>query len=259
MAMTRDEAAQVHETAAEAYRSGDYQRAGELFSSLLLEPEAMEGSDEIQWNYALCLAHLGDWDLAIQHVEAAGYDEATFRDTCAQTGLTDARHAHEEATALYVAQQWAAAAEAFAAVAEHSDLDPGALPEVNWNIAMSLAHTGDLDGALRYLQASGYSDEQFRAAAQQSGVDFVEHDFRIASDLYSAGSYADAADAFAWMLLDPNVPNDISDEIHWNVAMCQARLGEWDAAFGHVEASHASEEEFRQQLASSGVEVPERD
>lgn len=255
--MTREEAAEVIEEATEAYRSSDFPRAGELFSSLLIEPEALEASEEIQWNYALCLANMGQWELAIEHVQAAGYDEELFRESCAESGLTDPRYAFEQAQALYVAQEWEAAVEAFIEVAEHPDLDSSALPELYWNIAIGYAKLEEFDKTFHYLEMSGFTEEEFRSMARQSGVDFSEHDFERASELYSNGSYSEAADAFTAMLLDPGVTNDISEEIHWNIAMCQARLDNWDAAFGHVESSGGDEEEFRRRLGEAGLQPPD--
>lgn len=255
--MTRDEVEQVHSEADQAYQSGDYGRAGDLFSSLLIEPEALEVSSEIQWNYALCLAHLGNWDLAIQHVQAAGYDEETFRTTCADTGLTEPSYAYEQAVNVYQQRDWDAAANAFRDLLDRPDLDAAARPELMWNLAMCLAHRGDFDEAFDQIAMSGYSEQDFRDTARQSGVDFSERDFRRASELYSNGYHEDAADAFAWMLLDPGVPSGIGDEIHWNLAMCQAHLGQWDAAFGHLQESHGEVQDFRDRLAASGVTVPD--
>ena len=38
-----------------------------MFSQLFVEPQALEGVNELHWNYAMCLAHEGNWPLAIEH------------------------------------------------------------------------------------------------------------------------------------------------------------------------------------------------
>jgi tetratricopeptide (TPR) repeat protein len=257
MPMTAEEVQQLYDDAAAAYSAGDFARAGEMFSTLLIEPEALEGSNEVHWNYAMCLAHEGNWPLAIEHVRAGGYDVAQFREVCREWNLRDAEHDFEEASQLYQNQQWDAAADAFTELMLHSALDSSTLPQLHWNIAMCLAHTGQLETALAHVRESGYSEADFRAACQQSNVDLARHQFDSASELYNQGRWNEAADAFAELLISPGTSSDEMDELQWNLAMCFAQLGNWDTAFGHIRASGGDEREFRDAAVNAGLQPPD--
>jgi tetratricopeptide (TPR) repeat protein len=256
MAMTEDEVRALYESADQAYSSGDYHRAGELFSQLLIEPNALAGSNEIHWNYAMCLVHEGNWPLAIEHVQAGGYDVAQFREACAQANLRDAQHDFEQASQLYQSQQWDAAANAFVELLVHPSVPAESMRELHWNIAMCLAHTGDYHTAIEHVRAGGYSETDFNEALGRSNSDLAVRQLDAAVELYNQGQWSQAAEAFAELLISPAVSADSMDELQWNLAMCFAHLGNWDTAFGHIRASGGDEQAFRQRAIDSGLEPP---
>jgi len=256
MAMTETEVRQLVDEANSAYAAQNFERAGELFSQLFIEPQALEGLNELHWNYAMCLAHQGNWPVAIEHVQAGGYDVEEFRRTCAEWNVRDAQHDLEQANQLYVNQQWDAAADAFTALLLHAGLPADGMREVHWNIAMCLAHNHDVPTALEHVRAGGYQESDFRAALEQSNVDLARHDFEAALELYRQGRWNEACDAFAELLLDPGTNADATDEIQWNMAMCFAHLGDWDTAFGHIRASGGDEQAFRRTATEYGLQPP---
>ena len=257
MAMTQDEVRRLVDDANAAYAAGEFQRAGEMFSSLLIEPEALDGANELHWNYAMCLAHEGNWPLAIEHVRAGGFDVEQFRRTCAESDVRDAQHDYEQATQLYAAQQWDAAADAFTALLLHAGLPADSMREVHWNIAMCLAHNYDMQTALEHIRAGGHDESEFRAALQRSNVDLARHHFEAATELYRQGKWSQACDAFAELLLDPGTNADAMDEFQWNMAMCFAHLGDWQTAFGHIRASGGDEQAFRGTAREYGLQPPD--
>ena len=257
MAMTEDEVRELFDAANEAYASGDFARAGEMFSTLLIEPQALEGSNELHWNYAVCLAHEGNWPLAIEHVQAGGYDVAQFRETMRESNLRDAQHDFEQASQLYQNQQWNAAADAFTELMLHPSLDAGSMPEIHWNIAMCLAHGGDFETALGHVRAGGYAEADFVEACQQSNIDLARHEFEAATELYNQHRWSEAADSFTRLLISPGIAADQMDELQWNLAMCLAQQGDWDTAFGHIRASRADEQAFREAAVNAGLQPPD--
>jgi tetratricopeptide (TPR) repeat protein len=259
MALSRDEARAVNEEANEAYATGEFERAAELYSSLLIEPEALQGAAELQWNFAMCLAHLDNWPLALEHVRASGYSEQDFRDACAAADLRDAQHDFEQADLLYQNRQWDEAADAFVELLVHPAVTAEMVPELHWNIAMSLAHLGRFDAALEHLRAGGWDEADFRQACHDSDVDLARHDHEAAVRLYQEQRWEEAADAFTALLLNPGVGSESTDEIQWNIAMCLAHLGDWETAFGHIRASGGDEGEFRATVTNAGLTPPDAD
>jgi tetratricopeptide (TPR) repeat protein len=257
MAMTEDEARQLFDDANTAYAAGEYQRAGEMFSSLLIEPEAVAGAAELHWNYAMCLAREGNWPLAIEHVQASGFDVEDFRRMCAEAGVRDAQHDYEQASQLYADRQWSAAADAFTELLLHPALPADSMREIHWNIAMCLAHNNDLSTALEHVRAGGHDESAFRAQLDESNSGLARADFDSAVALYREGRWSEAADAFAELLLDPATNADATAGIQWTIAMCFAHLGNWDTAFGHVRASGGDEQEFRRIATEYGLQPPE--
>lgn len=256
MPMTDEEVRQHYDEASQAYSSGDFRRAGEMFSELLIEPEALGGANELHWNYAMCLAHEGNWELALEHVRAAGFQESDFRETMRQSNVTDARHDFEQATELYRQQRWSEAADAFTALLLHPGADSGTTAELHWNIAICLAHCGDWETAIGHVRTSGYSESDFRETMRQSNVTDAGHDFEQATQLYRDQRWSEAADAFTELLLHPGADSSTTDELHWNIAMCLAHLGQWDTAFGHIRSSGGSLDEFRQTCTQQGLTPP---
>ena len=168
--MTEEEVRALYDEASAAYSSGDYKRAGEMFSSLLIEPQALAGSNEIHWNYAMCLAFEGNWPLAIEHVQAGGYDVAQFRETCRQSNLRDAQGDFEAAAQLFAQEQWDQAANAFAELLIHPGIAADMMDELQWNIALCSAHLGDWDNAFGHIRASGGDEQAFRETATRRGL-----------------------------------------------------------------------------------------
>ena len=259
MALTEDEARQLVDQANAAYAAGDYHRAGEMFSSLLIEPELLDGSNQLHWNYAMCLAREGKWPLAIEHVQAGGYDVEEFRRTCRESDVRDAKHDFEQASQLYTSHQWDAAADAFTELLLHPGLAADQMKEIHWNIAMCLAHNGDLETALGHVRAGGYQESDFHEALAKSDDDLFVHDFEAAIALFRQQQYSEAADAFAALLLDPKAPPDAVEEMHYNLGVCLAYFGDWDAAFGHIRAAGHDEHEFRRRAVEQGMQPPEID
>ena len=252
--MTEDEVQRLVEEANAAYTAGEYQRAGELFSTLFIEPQALEGANELHWNYAMCLAREGNWPLAMEHVRAGGYDVDEFRKTCADGGVRDAEHDYEQATQLYAAQQWDAAADTFTGLLLHPGLPADSTREMHWNIAMCLAHLNDMNTALEHVRVGGYEESDFRSALDKSNV---RHGVEAASELYYQGHWSQAAEAFAELLLDPGTNADQMANMHWNIANCYAMLGDWEVALGHIRASGWDEQEFRRSVIEAGLQPPE--
>lgn len=256
MAMTEEEAREMVAQAEAAYEAGDWARAGELFSTLLIEPEAVAGSRELHWNYAMCLANQGNWPLALEHVQASGYSVEEFRETCRQAGLRDAEHDLEEATRLFQNGQWDEAADAFTELLLHPSVPASAMRDIHWNIALCLARGGDFPTALQHVRVSGYSEADFREACHQANIDLARHEYAHAVALYDQGQWSQAADAFAELLISPGVGAESMDELQWNLAMCFANMGNWDTAFGHIRAAGWSEQEFREAVIAGGLQPP---
>ena len=146
-------------------------------------------------------------------------------------------HDYDQASQLYANRQWDAAADAFTELLLHPGLSADKMKEIHWNIAMCLAHNGQLDTALGHVRAGGYQESEFRGALATSDEDLVRQDFEAAVQLFRKEQYSEAADAFAALLIDPKAPTDINEELHWNLGVCLSKLGDWDAAFGHIRAA----------------------
>ncbi len=254
--MTSDEVLQQYHAASDAYSAGDFHRAGELFSALLIEPESAEYSDGLHWNYAMCLAQLGDWPTAIEHVRASGYQESEFRDTMRQADVRDAHHDYEQADQLYQQQRWSEAADAFVELMLHPGLGSDALAPMHWNVAMCLAHLGDYHTALEHVRAGGYQESDFREAMRSSNTEFARREYDDAVSLYERGEWSAAADAFVELMFSPGVDVGGMPALHWNVAMCFAQLGDWDTAFSHLRAGNQNETEFRNATIERGLTPP---
>jgi tetratricopeptide (TPR) repeat protein len=258
MSMTTDEVTQQYHDATDAYSSGDFRRAGELFSALLIEPNGVAYSNDLHWNYAMCLAHLGDWPTAMEHVRASGYQESDFRESMRQSNVRDAEHDYREADQLYQQQRWSEAAAAFVELMVHPGLGSDVLAPMHWNVAMCLAHLGDYSTALEHIRASGYQESDFRQAMRSSNTDFARHEYQQAVAMYEAQQWSQAGDAFAELMFSPGVDASSMPGLHWNLGMCLAHLGEWDTAFGHVRAGHHDEQEFIRAVTASGLTPPQQ-
>jgi tetratricopeptide (TPR) repeat protein len=255
--MSEEEIRERYEQAGHSYSAGDFQAAGELYSSLFVEPEATGYTSALHWNYAMCLAHLGDWETALEHVRAGGHQESDFRQAMQESNVRDARHDFAQAMELYNNQQWSEAADAFTALTLHTGLDASAMDELHWNIAMCLAHLGDYPTALEHVRAGRHDEAEFRRAMRTSNVNFAREEFRQAVDLYHNERWSEAADAFTELMINPGVDASAMDELHWNLAMCLANQGDWDTAFGHIRAGHLDEAEFRRTVTGRGLTPPD--
>jgi hypothetical protein len=171
MTMSAEEAREQFELAAQLYADQRYDEAAAIFGTLFLEPEALEGTAEMHWNYAMCLAHLDQWPLAIEHVRAGGYDEAQFREAARQSNIRDAAHDYEQADAMYQAGDYRGACDAFAALLLHPGYPADQLRLMHWNMAMCFAHMDDFHTAIEHIRAGQWSEDDFREAAVASGLE----------------------------------------------------------------------------------------
>jgi tetratricopeptide (TPR) repeat protein len=257
MAMTLEEARAAMERAATLYTNRQWQEAADAFTELLLEPEALEGANELHWNTAMCFAHLGNLELAEQHVSAGGYSSDEFH-------RQFARSAYELAAALYNEQRWSEAADAFVELVLLPGVEASAMGEIHWNVAMCFARLGNWDLALQHVSAGGYTEEEFRRAAAEGGITGADSgaDARQrladAAALYQNQQWSEAADAFTDLLLMPGLPADGMGEVHWNIGMCFAHLDNWELAFSHVRAGGGDEAEFRRTCTDAGLAPPEQ-
>ncbi len=129
--------------------------------------------------------------------------------------------------------------------------------ELHWNLAVSLAHLDDFPTALEHIRAGGYDEADFWEACRQQNLRDAQHDFDAAVRLYQDGQWQQAADAFTELFLHPGMLAGSMDEMHWNLAMCLAHLGEWSTAFEHVRAGHQDIDSFRRATTSAGLHPPE--
>jgi tetratricopeptide (TPR) repeat protein len=257
MTMTEDQVREHLQTASSAYSSGDYARAADLFGELFVEPQAMQALNEVHWNFAMCQAHLGNMPNALEHVRAAGYDEAQFREACRQSNIRDAQGDFEAAVELYRAERWSEAADAFTELLLHPGIPNEQSNAIHWNLAMCLAHLSRWEPALGHIRSAGYDERQFREACRQSNLSDAEHDFAAACTLFADGNYNAASEAFAALMIHPGMPVGSMRELHWNLAMSMAHLGQWDTAFGHVRAGNQDVAEFRRTATERGLNPPE--
>lgn len=256
MAMTHEEAEAKFTEAAAAYGDGQYQHAADLFGELFLEPEVLQFTNEMHWNYAMCLVHLDNWPLALQHVQAGGYAEHDFREACRHADVHDAQHDYEQADALYQAGQYREACDAFAGLLLHPGYSADQVRLMHWNMAMCFAHLDDFPAALEHIQAGQWSEDDFREATRASNLRDAQHEFQRADELYRAGRYGEACELFADLLLQPGYPADQLTLMNWNMAMCFAHMDQWDTAFAHIQAGHFNEADFRHQCEESGLHPP---
>jgi tetratricopeptide (TPR) repeat protein len=253
--MTADEVQAQMERGMALYSNSQWQEAADLFTELLLEPEALSGANEMHWNTAMCFAHLGNLELAEQHVGAGGYSTSDFHHEFA-------RSKYDFTVALYAEGRWTEAADGFAEVLLLPGFDAGGMGDIHWNLGMCFAQLGDWDLAVQHVQAGGYTEEEFRRIAAEQGIPGADsgtdagQKLEEATALYQAQRWTEAADAFTELLLMPGLPADGMDEVHWNIGMCFAHLGDWDLAFSHVRSQGGDEGEFRRTCTEQGLTPP---
>jgi tetratricopeptide (TPR) repeat protein len=257
MTMTEDQVRDQMSRASDAYSSGDYTRAADLFGELFVEPYAMQALNEVHWNFAMCQAHLGNMPNALEHVRAGGYDEAQFREACRQSNIRDAHGDFEAAVARYSAQRWSEAADAFTELLLHPGIPNEQSNTIRWNLAMCLAQLGQWEAAIGHIRTAGYDERQFREACRQSNLRDAQHDFAEACATFTNGDYSTAADAFVELMIHPGMPASSMPELHWNLALCLAHLDQWESAFGHVRSGHHDIDEFRRTATQRGLTPPD--
>lgn len=256
MSMSMEQAREQVDRATALYQAGEYQQAADLFGELFLEPEALAGSNEIHWNYAMCLAHLGQLQLAEQHVAAGGYSVSDFHQQYA-------RSVFEFGVQAYNAGDWRQAADRFAELLLLPGFDASGMPDVHWNLALCFARMGDPDTALAHLRAGHCDEEEFRRLAAAEGLhgfDMVvdaETRFREGERLFQDGRYEEAADVFAEVLLMPGSPAGGMGDLHWNIGLCYAHLGNWQLAFEHARVFNNDPAAFRDTCIQRGLQPPE--
>jgi tetratricopeptide (TPR) repeat protein len=160
----------------------------------------------------------------------------------------EVREAMDQATALYNDGQWEEAADRFADLVIEPEAVHGA-EDMHWNMAMCYAHLGEMEKAAQHVGASGYSANDFNDQ-------FARSKQAEAAALYEQGEWDAAAEAFTELLLLPGLPASGTDEVHWNIAMCFACLGDWNKAFGHITEYGNDENEFRQTCIDKGLTPP---
>ncbi|HEX9258059.1 MAG TPA: tetratricopeptide repeat protein [Acidimicrobiales bacterium] len=258
MTMTEEQVREHMAAATAAYQAEEWSRAADMFTELLLEPEALSASNEMHWNIAMCMAHMDNFPLALEHVAAGGYSEQQFRDAMAQSNLRDAQGDYEAAVALYDNQQWEQACQAFAELVVHPGYPSDQVGAMHWNMAMCFAHMGNWDTAIEHVRAGGWDEQQFRETAAQSNLRDAEREFREAVALYESQQWEQACQAFAELLNHPGYPADQVGAMHWNMAMCFAQMGQWDRAFEHVREGNHDESEFRRHAQDRGLTPPDQ-
>ena len=170
MTMTREEAQAQFERGSAAYREERWQEAADLFGDLFFEPEMLDGTNEMHWNYAMCMAHLDNFPLALEHVRAGGYQETDFWEICRQHNLRDARHDFDAAVELYRAERWQEALDAFAELTLHPGMPADSLDELHWNMGMCYAQLGDWRLAFEHVEAGHHQSEEFRRVTTERGL-----------------------------------------------------------------------------------------
>ena len=163
MAMTAEEVREQMDRATALYKNGEWEAAIDLFSELAIEPEGVQGAEEMHWNMAMCYAHLDDMEKATQHVGASGFAISDFHDQFARSKLAQAK-------ALYEQQQWDAASSAFTHLLILPGLPADGMEEVHWNIGMCFARLGDWDRAFGHCRSFGGNENEFRQTCIDAGL-----------------------------------------------------------------------------------------
>jgi TolA-binding protein len=176
MAMTVEQVREAMDSATALYQGGQWESAADAFTELLLEPEALSGSNEMHWNVAMCFARLGNMELALQHADAGGYSQADFRQAAAEAGIAgadaeaDARRQFDHAEALYQSESWEQAADAFTELLLMPGFPNNGMDEAHWNIGMCFARLGNMELAVQHAEAGGYNEADFRQACIDAGI-----------------------------------------------------------------------------------------
>lgn len=165
--------------------------------------------------------------------------------------IEDAQAIHREGDALYQAHQYEAAATKFTELLLHPDFPSDGMRQVHWNIGMCYVRLNNRDLAVDHFQAGSWSESEYGPVLQeqaanehQAMVDAARAVLKDADSLYMSGSYSQAADRYAELLLHPGLPSDGMDEVHWNLGMCFFQLGNDELGRQHMAAGNYPESAY---------------
>ncbi len=175
----RDQAHAEYDRATTAYDQGHYRRALRVFERLTSSPATTpEIMPELVWNIAATKARLGDLDGAM--TAAMTYGQYRPHELAGLLALID-RVGHERATdaarrlyslgeAAYERGNYRRALRLWEQLTESPATSREIMPELVWNIALSKARLGDIDGAMTAAMTYG----QYRPAEQQQLIDRIQ-------------------------------------------------------------------------------------
>ncbi len=155
--------------------------------------------------------------------------------------------------------QFSKALDLFADLIVHPEVTAEMMRKLQWDMGICYAEMGDLDKAFAQVRAANMSEEDFREVLAERRVPTDPGQLELrrlytkASGLVLAGRFQDALDAYAELLVHPDLSTDLSGPVHWDMALCYASLGDWEKADSHISSVGWSVEDFREQMAARGI------
>jgi len=120
--------------------------------------------------------------------------------------------------------------------------------EVHWNMGMCFFRMGNADLGRQHMEAGGFQPGDYAHELEQLHGDAARASYVRATQAYTSGDYAQAADLFAELMLSPGLPADQMREVHWHMGMCFFRMGNADLGRQHMEAGGYHESDYAQAL-----------
>jgi tetratricopeptide (TPR) repeat protein len=148
--------------------------------------------------------------------------------------VAQAHRTYTRAASAYEAGEYRRALRLFERLTESPATTAEAMPEIVWNLAVTRARLGDIDGAMTEAMTYG----QYRRDDQSRLLELIERIqneqanaiYVRASSAYERGRYRQALVFFERLVEAPATTTDILPEIIWNIAATRARLGDIDGA-----------------------------
>ena len=157
---------------------------------------------------------------------------------------------YDRGTAAFEAERYEEAVRIFSSLLAGRYQHRETLALLVWNLAIAKAHLGDFDGAFQLAityghYGAGRADER-KLLESVEGVreglsggaittprtkDDASALYEKASAAYDAGRYTEAAGMFETLLASPVEHDEVLPTIVWSLAMCKARLGDFDRAY----------------------------
>lgn len=178
----------------------------------------------------------------------------------------DARRQYYEAEADVAAGRYEKAVDAFVELFLHPGIKADQFPAMHHNVALCLGHLGEWEKALEHALQCGFDEASFTEFMAKRGVHAGSPEELEARRLYAeanaafeAGDDERCLDLNAELMIHGGTTAAMMPALHWNMAMCLARMGRWDTAIEHVHAGKYEVGEFEATMEMRGVFRPTGD